>query len=322
MAVARQRGQNRPLRSTNKRHPNGFAPQPKAEAINNACRASAILVVDDDIVLSHVVVHILRKSGYFVQTVDDGEKGWIALCDKEFDLLITDHSMPRLSGVALLRRIRDCFFDLPAILISGDMPRNISDLRELLSKGTQLEKPFLPSVLLDKVHGILSSASSTIDSPGQKKMPMRNFTHSPADQNTTMQKTEKIKLLFLSRQMLDYESGGGNNGASMEPAVLGVSLKLRDALSGFLGEEGFRSIMSRALTLARSEVEWLSLVTVTPTGNFEGLTSAEESVNSRDIAYGQNILVAQILGILIAFVGETMTHTLLQEKWPEIATNI
>jgi len=51
---------------------------------------------------------LLRDAGYEVDTARDGGAGLIALCFNPYDLLITEHDMPTLTGLDLLRRMRAC----------------------------------------------------------------------------------------------------------------------------------------------------------------------------------------------------------------------
>ena len=121
---------------------------------------SHILIIDDDADIRLVLERVLCAAGYRVSSAEDGEAGWSELCAGSYDLLITDHDMPRLSGLDLLRRLRAVKFDLPVILISGDMPWAEADLWEMLQPGLALEKPFSFVELMVKVRDLLSKARS------------------------------------------------------------------------------------------------------------------------------------------------------------------
>jgi CheY-like chemotaxis protein len=116
-----------------------------------------ILVVDDDAAIRDVLANFLRRSGYQVSCANDGEAGWEALCANRFNALITDHAMPRLTGLDLLRRVRSGpLKELPTILISGEMPSGERDLLELVWPGVAMEKPFSLLELLTSVRGVLT----------------------------------------------------------------------------------------------------------------------------------------------------------------------
>ena len=88
----------------------------------------------------------------------DGEEALFALSEKQYELLITDHLMPKLSGLDLVRQLRANGNHIPAILISGDMPVHEPDLRQLFSEGALLAKPFSMSQFLAAVDETLRTA--------------------------------------------------------------------------------------------------------------------------------------------------------------------
>jgi two-component system sensor histidine kinase and response regulator WspE len=67
-------------------------------------------------------VDVLAGSGYDVEAVIDGAAGWDALQANRYDLTITDHNMPRLTGVELVKKLRSARTALPVILITGQLP--------------------------------------------------------------------------------------------------------------------------------------------------------------------------------------------------------
>jgi hypothetical protein len=73
--------------------------------------------------------------------------------------------------------------------------------------------------------------------------------------------------------------------------------------------------MSRALTLASDEVRWLKAVHVNADGSLEGLDDAQ--LTDAEIAEGEAVLVAQLIGLLVTFIGATLTLQLLRQAWPE-----
>src|SRR5579872_3203011 len=78
-----------------------------------------ILVVDDDEVLVRSYARMLSADGYEVEIRLDGESAVAAVKSSSFDVVLSDIDMPRLSGVALLERIRVHDLDLPVILVTG-----------------------------------------------------------------------------------------------------------------------------------------------------------------------------------------------------------
>jgi len=132
-----------------------------------------ILVVDDDADMRHLLFHLLRADGYRVLCVEDGEAGWDALCASSFDAMITDHDMPRLSGLGLLRRVRAGSSRLPVILISGAMPWQDRDLGRLLPPGLAIDKPFMLTEFLVSVRDTFGRALKTDRRQGNDGAPAR-----------------------------------------------------------------------------------------------------------------------------------------------------
>ncbi len=120
-----------------------------------AAPAGRILLVDDDSAIRGILTGLLENAGYRVRSAADGEAGWDALRAARFDLLITDHEMPRLTGLELLRRVRADLPPLPAIMISGFMPWDEDDLDWLLQPGAAIAKPFSFGALLAKVRELM-----------------------------------------------------------------------------------------------------------------------------------------------------------------------
>ena len=73
---------------------------------NLANPSQRILLVEDDAAICQLNAQVLARSGYRVDAAADGSAGWDALHANNFDLLITDHDMPVLSGLDLVRKVR------------------------------------------------------------------------------------------------------------------------------------------------------------------------------------------------------------------------
>lgn len=122
-------------------------------------RALSVVVADDEPLIRTILASVLESMGCRVSCASDGEEAWDVLCTAEHDLLITDYMMPRLSGLALIRRIRASSRQLPVIMISGDMPLEEDDFETLLSPGMAIDKPFNAGVLLNAVERLIQPTS-------------------------------------------------------------------------------------------------------------------------------------------------------------------
>jgi CheY-like chemotaxis protein len=70
-------------------------------------------------------------------------------------LVITDHEMPRLTGLNLIKRIREVSVEPPCILISGNLPLPEPDLNRIVRPGVVLPKPFSRVALVETMYGLL-----------------------------------------------------------------------------------------------------------------------------------------------------------------------
>jgi hypothetical protein len=122
-------------------------------------------------------------------------------------------------------------------------------------------------------------------------------------------------------RLIAYETGGNNSSETKTPAACLVSEKLRPHLATLMGNVGFRALLSRALALANAEVPWLRAVHVKADGSFEGLDELRAQVDPDEIVEGCVVLLAQLLGLLVAFIGEDLTLRLVREVWPKLSLN-
>lgn len=119
----------------------------------------------------------------------------------------------------------------------------------------------------------------------------------------------------LASQLLAEETDKAN-AASVSPGSR-VCGKMGVSLTKLAGAAGFRSLLSRALSLAQEEVPWLKGVKVLEDGSIGGLREARVKVQEGDAIQGETILVAQLIGLLCVFIGTPLTMQLLKQTWPQ-----
>jgi len=151
------------------------SPKPVVPSLIDRCESASgrprILIVDDVPGIREILVAVFDRAGYCAKAAEDGEDAWAALRADSFDLLITDHEMPRLTGTELLRRVRASSTRLPVILMSGRIPYEEEDLGELTRNGLMMTKPFSFNELLENVRSLLAQcaqAACSSDDDGQR----------------------------------------------------------------------------------------------------------------------------------------------------------
>ena len=124
---------------------------------------------------------------------------------------------------------------------------------------------------------------------------------------------------YLAQRLLAYEADAGKNSETSDSATFRVCAKLRRPLITLAGVAGFRSLISRALMLARAEAPSLSAVHVAADGSLQGLDELEPQIGKDQAREGGAILIAQLIALLLTFIGEGLTLCMVRDVWPEAA---
>jgi CheY-like chemotaxis protein len=115
-----------------------------------------ILVVDDEPLILETAALILRERGYEVLTASDGFEALTALSRSLPDILISDLSMPNMSGFELLSIVRRRFPQLPVIAISGKFEGNTPT--GLIADAFFTKGHYSPETLFAKIVELLEQA--------------------------------------------------------------------------------------------------------------------------------------------------------------------
>ncbi|HEX8297943.1 MAG TPA: ATP-binding protein, partial [Rubricoccaceae bacterium] len=104
-------------------------------------RPLRILVVDDEPMVRLVTTKLLQMRGHTVDDVDGGQAALDSLDGVVYDLVVTDLSMPGMSGRELAAEIRARFPELPVVLLTGDTDVRAegSDVTEVVRKPFQID---------------------------------------------------------------------------------------------------------------------------------------------------------------------------------------
>ena len=129
-----------------------------------------ILYLDDDEMIRSIYGEILLRAGYSADLAGDGLAGWEALQRKKYDLLITDHDMPQMTGLALAVRARDAGMELPIIIASGHAWLTNQDAYAWLRLSPSLQKPFTPDDLLQSVEAVFPPLGKESGCPSPSRM--------------------------------------------------------------------------------------------------------------------------------------------------------
>ena len=125
----------------------------------------------------------------------------------------------------------------------------------------------------------------------------------------------------FAERLIAYETRGNKFSETKTPAIFLIDEKLRPHLATLMGKVGFRALLSRALVLTNAEVPWLGALRVNADGSLQGLDELDAQVDPEKILEGRVVLLAQLLGLLVAFIGENLTLRLVREVWPKLSLN-
>ena len=112
-----------------------------------------ILIVEDDKELSHITELELSHEGFSVITAADGREGFEKIQSENPDLVLLDVMLPRLSGLEILRKVRnELKSDLPVILVTarGETIDKVDGLNS--GADDYISKPFKIEELLARMN--------------------------------------------------------------------------------------------------------------------------------------------------------------------------
>jgi len=121
------------------------------------------------------------------------------------------------------------------------------------------------------------------------------------------------KTRDLARSLVASEADASTASLHTEPATVRVYERLRRQLGAPVGTDGFQALASRALALAKSESPRLSAVQVMADGGLRGLGEVESQVDAGEGGEVGIVLIAQLLGLFLAFLGEATTLRLIED---------
>jgi hypothetical protein len=121
------------------------------------------------------------------------------------------------------------------------------------------------------------------------------------------------KTRDLARSLVAREADASAASPHTEPATMRVYERLRRQLAAPVGVDGFQALASRALALAKSQSPGLSAVQVTANGGLCGLGEVEFQTSADEDGEAGIILIAQLLGLFLTFLGEATTLRLIED---------
>jgi two-component system, OmpR family, response regulator RegX3 len=113
-----------------------------------------ILIAEDEPAILDAVAYTLRAEGFDVETAEDGERALDELKGKDYDLMILDLMLPKLSGTEILRRVRR-ESPLPVIVLTAKSAEADRVLGLEIGADDYVSKPFSMAELVGRVRALL-----------------------------------------------------------------------------------------------------------------------------------------------------------------------
>ena len=117
-----------------------------------------ILIAEDDRELRQLFAHVLRKNGYQVEGVSNGQEALDALDNTYFDLIISDVMMPQMDGYTLVSQLREAGINTPVLMVTAKDA--FDDMRQGFLSGTDdyMVKPVNVNEMVLRVGALLRRA--------------------------------------------------------------------------------------------------------------------------------------------------------------------
>lgn len=165
-----------------------------------------ILIVEDEPDLLDSVAQYMREQGYAVDCAENGEDGWVKATSWPYDAILLDWMLPKLSGLDLLKRLRQNS-KTPILLLTA---RDAVDDRILgLDQGADdyLVKPYSLHELAARVRAVIRRAAgqpTSVIEIGQVQVNLANqtVTHAGNLIPLTAREYALVELMALNRGKL------------------------------------------------------------------------------------------------------------------------
>ena len=157
-----------------------------------------LLLAEDEVELNDAIAAVLRHNNYSVDCVYDGQEALDYLEGVEYDGVIMDIMMPKMSGLDVLRKIRAQKNRVPVLLLTAKS--QVDDKVEGLDAGADdyLAKPFVMKELLARVRAITRRQTTLTDNV----LTLGNLTLNRSTFEMSVGK-ESVRLANKDFQMLE-----------------------------------------------------------------------------------------------------------------------
>ena len=137
---------------------------------------SRILVVDDEESIREFLEIMLKKEGYEVTLAEDGQKAKDLLSKKTFDMIISDLQMPHVTGIELLKHVKDSYPDTVFMLITAFGTTETAVEAMKMGAYDYLTKPFKIDEVRMNIQNALRSRNLEVENRSLKKELVKEYS--------------------------------------------------------------------------------------------------------------------------------------------------
>jgi DNA-binding response OmpR family regulator len=211
-----------------------------------------LLLVEDDVNLSALLLQLFGEEGYDVTVARDGQDGLHQGLVGEFDVMVVDRGLPAIEGVDLVGRLRSRGIAAPILVLTA---RNaVVDRVEGLDAGAQdyLGKPFDLEELLARLRALLRPTSALADELplGSRRLVLaQNLVVGEGVPDVTLSRREAELLATMARhprrvftrdELLDRVFDGAETSGSVDTYVHYLRRKLGTGVVETVHGVGYR----------------------------------------------------------------------------------
>ncbi len=199
-----------------------------------------ILVVEDEPAIAASISSALATSGYQTRIATDGEEAWFLGDTEDFDLVVLDLGLPKMDGLAVLKRWRGAGRHMPVLILTarGAWPERVEGIDA--GADDYLAKPFQIEELLARVRALIRRAAghaSPILAAGTLSVDTRQMRVTIGGANVAVSPLEYRLIAYLLHHKGRVVSPGeliehlyGDDDARDANALEAVVMRLRKKL--------------------------------------------------------------------------------------------
>ena len=113
-----------------------------------------ILVVDDEEILRMLIADTLSFEGYEVEEAQDGQEGFDKAATGQYDVILLDYMMPKLTGLEVLQKLQPLELGIPIVMLTAKAQQSDREIVAQFGANYFMPKPFSPAELVTLIRQV------------------------------------------------------------------------------------------------------------------------------------------------------------------------